>query len=220
MIRKMLRSFLIIVLTLFLLVHLTACGKSQGVKQVEQAIADIGTVTLSSEQEIQNAEDMYEMLTDKEKEKVENRFDLIDARNELEGLKRAEEQRKVEEERRKAMTELSLLKNGLETAKSKLEFTKKYAGNVNGKGSRKFADEFVAELRNCLNDVNVDLIAASFPDVARKIPSVKQNCGEVCDLLDEMGRTNSSSYVSSIKSKASSTLTQVQDLLDDIARLN
>ena len=210
---RMYRSVFVLVMIVFFAFSLTACGKSKAVKQVEQAISDIGTVTINSESAIKTAEDMYDMLTDKEKEKVENRFELTEARNKLEGLKRAEE-------RRKALAELDKAKEGLGTAKFDLNFTKKYAGNVNGNGSRKFADSFVSELRNCLDEVNVNVIAGTFPDVAKEITSVKQNCGEVCDLLEEMGRTNSSSYVSSIKSKASSTLSQVEDLLDEIARLS
>lgn len=77
----------------------TACGKSEMVKAAETAIADIGNVTLESEDSIKKAESIFNGLTDHEKEQVDNRLVLIDARNQYEKL--LEEQRlQIEEQKR------------------------------------------------------------------------------------------------------------------------
>lgn len=76
-----------------------ACGKSEMVKATETAIADIGDVTLESEDSIKKAESIFNSLTDREKEQVDNRIVLIDARNQYEKL--LEEQRlQIEEQKR------------------------------------------------------------------------------------------------------------------------
>lgn len=76
-----------------------ACGKSEMVKAAETAIADIGDVTLESEDSIKKAESIFNSLTDREKEQVDNRIVLIDARNQYEKL--LEEQRlQIEEQKR------------------------------------------------------------------------------------------------------------------------
>lgn len=61
---------------------LCACGKGKNkdVKAAESAIADIGTVSADSGEKIQNAEKLYNVLTDSEKAQVENRAELVDAR--------------------------------------------------------------------------------------------------------------------------------------------
>ena len=76
-----------------------ACGKSEMVKAAETAIADIGDVTLESEDSIKKAESIFNSLTDHEKEQVDNRIVLVDARNQYEKL--LEEQRlQIEEQKR------------------------------------------------------------------------------------------------------------------------
>lgn len=49
---------------------LCACGKSEAVTAFEDAVAQIGTVSIDSEEKIAAAEAAYEALTDKEKESV------------------------------------------------------------------------------------------------------------------------------------------------------
>ena len=58
---------------------LFACGKSKDVAIVEGFINDIGEVTLESGEAIQKARHAYDMLSDKDKEKVENINTLKDA---------------------------------------------------------------------------------------------------------------------------------------------
>ena len=80
---KIWRALLLIVtMGLFLV----ACGKSEAVKSVEEAIASIGTVSYESIDKIENAEKLYEFLTDSEKERVKNRLDLVNARETYDNL--------------------------------------------------------------------------------------------------------------------------------------
>jgi len=66
---------------------LCACGKSEAVKTAEEAINAIGTVTANSGDTIANAEKMYGILTDAEKEKVKNRLVLVEAQDAFEDIK-------------------------------------------------------------------------------------------------------------------------------------
>lgn len=65
---------------------LSACGKSDEVKAVEHAISSIGTVELDNEKAILAAEDMFDSLSDEEKEQVDNYDALTDARAEYNSL--------------------------------------------------------------------------------------------------------------------------------------
>lgn len=68
-----------LLLALALCLSLCACGKSEAVIAAEEAISSIGEVTLESEQAIKNAQKYYNILTEDEKAKVENRLVLADA---------------------------------------------------------------------------------------------------------------------------------------------
>ena len=66
-----------LLLVLIIVFALSGCGKSQAVQDAEEAINLVGEVSLDSGEAIQNAERHYNILTDNEKEKVENRLTLI-----------------------------------------------------------------------------------------------------------------------------------------------
>lgn len=72
-----------LLLVLALCLSLCACGKSKAVSNVESLIGAIGEVTADSEAAIVEAEEAYKVLTDKEKEAVENYADLVSARTVL-----------------------------------------------------------------------------------------------------------------------------------------
>lgn len=65
------------------LILLSACGKSQAVKDVEKMISEIGEVSLEQKPAIQQANEALELLSDKEKESVENIALLIEANDNL-----------------------------------------------------------------------------------------------------------------------------------------
>ena len=121
---------------------LIGCGKSAGVKTAEEAINNIGEVTLSSKDAIDTATRMYEILTDNEKATVDNRATLVTAKAQYEKLvadeeariaaeeekKRAEEEAAAEEARRKAEEEeKAAQKKAEEEAKKAEEEAKKVA---------------------------------------------------------------------------------------------
>lgn len=66
---------------------LFACGKSDAVIAAEEAIAAIGTVTIDSGDAIANAEKLYSILSDSEKQEVENRLILVEAQEAFEQAK-------------------------------------------------------------------------------------------------------------------------------------
>ena len=102
------------------------------------------------------------------------------------------------------------LVEGLEIALDKLEFAEKYAGNDNGKGSLKFADEFVATLYSSLDNVDMESLSADIPSISDKVTAIKTNIENVSVLLVEMGETNSAENVETIKSLSRETI----DLID------
>lgn len=61
-----------LILVLVMCLSLCACGKSQAVKAVEEAITDIGEVSIDSKDAIENADNLYNALSSKEKDQVEN----------------------------------------------------------------------------------------------------------------------------------------------------
>ncbi len=84
---KMKRNTMLIIAALILwALCLTGCGKSEAVTATEQAISAIGEVTVNSGDAIANAEKMYNILTDSEKEKVSNRLELVEAKDAFEKL--------------------------------------------------------------------------------------------------------------------------------------
>lgn len=69
-----------LLLALVMALSLCACGKSKAVKAAQDAIGEIGQVTMDSGEAIKNAEKLYSILTEAEKAKVNNRLDLVEAR--------------------------------------------------------------------------------------------------------------------------------------------
>ena len=74
------KRFITLLLSIMTCILLCACGKSHSVKEVESVIKAIGDVTLDSGEAIEKAERMYEYLTEKEREQVENKGKLVEAR--------------------------------------------------------------------------------------------------------------------------------------------
>ena len=73
-------------LALIMCQSLCACGKSEAVKETEQAIKAIGKVTMSSQDAIEEASNLFDALTSEEQAKVSNRNDLSKAKDEFQGL--------------------------------------------------------------------------------------------------------------------------------------
>lgn len=67
-------------------VFFCACGKSEEVKAVEDLISKIGTVTFSSSEDIQNAQNAYDALSDEDQKKVGNYQTLEDAKKAFDAL--------------------------------------------------------------------------------------------------------------------------------------
>ena len=70
-----------LLLALVLCLSLTACGKSEAVKNVEAMIDALGEITLESIDTIRSAEDAYNALTADEQKKVDNYETLTEARD-------------------------------------------------------------------------------------------------------------------------------------------
>ena len=103
--------------------------------------------------------------------------------------------------------------NTLSGAIKELNFVQKYAGNVNGNGSRKFADERIDALRTSLSGLDMDYVKSNLPETAAAIPEIQSNIDTICDLLVEMGETNSDENVDRMKSMAGDTIARIEHLL-------
>lgn len=78
-----------LVFILGLMLSLCACGKTQAAKDAEAAITAIGEVSTDSGDAIAKAEKLYGILTDSEKESINNRLTLVEAREAYEKLQGA-----------------------------------------------------------------------------------------------------------------------------------
>ena len=149
---------------------LVACGKSEAVKNTESLISELDSISSTDdESKVIEAEEAYDRLTDKEKELVENKDDLITARETIDELK-AEEEAAVnaifeEYGLSSLLQEASVgARNG---AKKAIEITDAY---INYDISSQEADKQLLEILNRLDDngsvddssirVNITLIEA------------------------------------------------------------
>ena len=213
------KRLLSLVLVIVMLLSLCGCGKTDAAIAAEEAIAAIGVVTLDSEEAIAYAEKLYGILTDNEKESIENRLELANAREEYERLVQEAieaEQAAIEAARiakiETAMPEMDAFIKAANSIVWNLGFVAKYAGNVYGNGSRKFADSFMDDLESAYKDIDVALIAEGFPELAERIGVIMANHEMVIDLLNEMGRTNSTSNVTTMKTLSIETVQLIDAL--------
>lgn len=103
--------------------------------------------------------------------------------------------------------------SALEVASSEMEFVYKYAGNVNGVGSRKFADTRIKSIETCLSGLDDAYIANNFPAISDNLETIRNNMDEVRVLLIKMGKTNSDKDVKTIKSIALDTWGLIEDCI-------
>ncbi len=101
----------------------------------------------------------------------------------------------------------------LNGAVKELAFAKKYAGNVNGKGSRKFADSAIDRLRNSTEGIDMNYASMNLPETAAALPSINEKITTVVDLLIDMGNTNSDENVAAIRETATEAISQIEALL-------
>lgn len=77
-----------LILCTVMLMSFCACGKSKEAQNVDDLILAIGEVSIDSASKIKTAEDAYEALSDKDKEKVENYSILESSKSELDKIKK------------------------------------------------------------------------------------------------------------------------------------
>lgn len=94
---------------------LVACGKSEAVKSAEDAIAAIGEVSINSGDLIASAEKLYNILTDTEKAKVENRLALVEAQETFVEVRAAASYENAKQAYEKLKEVASLCVNGMDS---------------------------------------------------------------------------------------------------------
>ena len=75
------KKIIVLILVFILCLSLSACGKSEAVKNVEAMIDALGEITIESIDAIRAAEDAYEVLMPEEQKKVKNYETLTTARD-------------------------------------------------------------------------------------------------------------------------------------------
>ena len=91
------RKVICLILALTLTLVLTACGKSEAVKNVEALISSIGAVSLDSKTAIESAQEAFDALPETEKSEVENYYLLVESQKTLSELEANQAQQIVEE---------------------------------------------------------------------------------------------------------------------------
>lgn len=81
-----------------IILSLTACGKDEVVKKVSDDIDSIGEVTLDDEVLINKTYVIYNTLTDKQKNQIDNYADLLEAMDEIAILKEEAMLQKIKED--------------------------------------------------------------------------------------------------------------------------
>lgn len=107
------KVFLVVLCVSLVAACLTGCGKNSEAKRAEEIISALGTpeeISIEKEEDINNAKVFYNLLTDKQKQEVENYEDLVRLENALVDLKvrlaeEAAEQKEAEEAARIAAEE-------------------------------------------------------------------------------------------------------------------
>lgn len=239
------RVRIVLLLVLSLLLVLTACGKSKVVQEVESLIDSIGEVTLESGDVIEKAENLYAILSDKEKASVDNRIELVDARNTYDRLVEknkaeiAAEQARIAAEEKAAreraekeaqhQEDLQLYEKYLQASIEgqkmvdafkasvvyDLTFVSKYAGNVNGAGKRAFAESFTNRMKKAFDGIDLNVVKESDPKLAEIGSKIISNQRKIVNLIITMGVTNSDRDVPTIKSTALATIDLISDYLDE-----
>ena len=112
------KKVLLILLSLFMCISLSACGKSKAAQEVDEKIQAIGTVSLESGDAIEEAENGYSKLTDKEKEQLDYYQTLVVARNKYDQFVETEN---TEKEQISNEIQSLIDKNKIKDAKEKIE---------------------------------------------------------------------------------------------------
>lgn len=114
-----------------------------------------------------------------------------------------------------AMANIDVIEECFDDAIFRMGFLVKSAGNVNAKGSRKVADEFTDAIKTAFDDINMEFVEECLPLTAEKLPEIEEDMLELYALLIDMGQTNSSANVLSIKTKAALIEDDLNELLED-----
>jgi len=180
--------------------NLDTLGDAQ-IKYVEILIDVVGPVSVDSGEKIAKAQNYYDMLTSEQQEKVTNYAALEQVREEIERINAA-------------LPEATKLIGALRVVQDKLEFIAKYAGNVNGSGSMKFADSFLQEMIDTFDGIDMDLISNGIPELANAAYDIQTNYYNIGSLLIDMGDRNSAENVPLIKRMSLDTITMIGELLN------
>ena len=170
------------------------------VEYTEVLIDAIGPMSMESGERIAAAQSRYNMLTSEQQSKVSNYAKMENAIEEIDNFNAA-------------LPEATKLISALNFARDKLEFIAKYAGNVNGKGSRKFADSFINDMLTTFDGIDMDLIGKGMPELAESVNEIETNYYTIVTLLIDMGDRNSPENVPTIKAMALETIDMIDELI-------
>lgn len=109
---------------------------------------------------------------------------------------------------------VSSIISGLNQASDSFGFVQQYAGNVTPSGSRAFADSFIDGLRSSLDAVDIAVVENELPEAYEMLISIQERIDTVCDLLVDMGKTNSDKNVQKMKDLSGEAINMIDELFD------
>ena len=175
-------------LLLFLVVGLTACEskEAKAIKEIEKTIEaiNIDEITLESENVVAVAEIAFSQLPEESRQKVSNYSHLEEARKKFDSL-----------------TEIHKLVKGFDDLISGLEFTSKYAGNVNGRGEKAFAQSMIDKIKLSIANIDFDKVGYLVPDSTKHLKQIQSGNETIASALVQMGRANSSVLAEQIRKR-------------------
>lgn len=189
-----------VLLVLLLVAGLTACEskEAKAIKEVEKTIEaiNIDELTLESESVVVAAENAFVQLPEESQKKIGNYSHLEEARKKVDSL-----------------TEIHKLLGGFNDLISGLEFTSKYAGNVNGRGEMAFAQSMIDKIKLSIANIDFDKVGYLVPDSTKYLKQIQSGNETIASALVQMGRTNSSALADQIRKTAKTHVTLCNTVL-------
>lgn len=170
--------------------------KNEDIKNVEQGIAELGDITLDSENKLNEVWNAFTSLSEEDQKMVSNAEDLTSAVKTFDKM---------------------FIQAALYVVTNKLDFISQYAGNVNGSGERKFADDFLNDIRDAFSKISYSkLVSEGMPEAYEVIEGFNEKAKDIIYLIEDMGETNSDENVQDIKSGAKDLMSEINAFMNNI----
>ncbi len=194
--RKSFYRFMVgVLLIIIILTSLTGCVSNK-VKDVTEQIAQIGTVSLASDDVIKTAEAAYSALSEKERSKVENYEQLIEAR-----------------------TTYDRIKNVYDLIEEIGTVTKE-SGEAIQKAEKAYKELAVEEKVSIINYVTLTTARTTFDAIPHEVKLNKDNISKYFEVNCSLSSTKTSSYGTTKRYTTNATISSSAKLITSVESID